>query len=483
MSDGAFQWAGCFRIVGRRYQDLVMIININKINRKIFMKLFKLLPILCLLALFQSYGMESEYKETYNPKRQRLMPSANAELKLPTAMEGLVVSKSALEHHSVEESKDTVMEVDTAIAAHNPAQQLIIRGEVEGQPSEAKEGIIVKDHRSEPLFKLLYDMITTMPPELINLILDYAKFAGKHVRTIDGENLFLTRNLITLSQHIIATRNCLGKIVVWDLETGKQLKIIADAQFNSIMFSESEFAFKGINSIAIVNWQTDSTRTISTDCNCFNYVAKLPHGPLMTYNHETKIIKLWDHNTGRLIQKMALKKHIHAVWPISEHIIATKELCRITLWDIDTGKEITTITLNSHPQKLIPLSATIIAIATEETIEIYDITISRLSRMIGSIIRGWFVAKLICTIKLQGNLIDVTKFPTENIIVAAIGNENKMTIELYDPETGYCLKNFETGLKAENYFSEGKIDCPSDSCIVAIGEGLQSGKEEIKIWN
>jgi hypothetical protein len=73
-------------------------------------------------------------EQTYTPGTQRsqLMPSATAAL-TPQAMEGLVIAQKAW---------------------HNR--------DVEGQMGESKEAIKVNNHRDEPRFQLLYNILDTM---------------------------------------------------------------------------------------------------------------------------------------------------------------------------------------------------------------------------------------------------------------------------------------------------------------------------------
>jgi WD40 repeat protein len=412
-------------------------------------RIFKSLLLITLaLGTTNAFGMDSLFEESkevfYTPGTQHSpsMPPASAAL-TPQAMMGLTLSQAAWQ------TRDTESHMD-----------------------ESKQEITVKDHSKEPHFQLLYDLLTTMPRELINLILDYAKeFEGRHVRTIN-EGLSLTRGIIMLSPHIIGAYDFEIKITLFDLETGKQLKTIEQAfVYNPIKFSENELAFfSNLNhKIIIVNWQKDTKRTMKIKGYLLDGAAKLPHGPLMTHYDQTATIKFWDPRTEKLIKKMnvGVDKY-YKITPLSERIIATAEPPLIILWDIHTGNKVTTITLkpDTYSQKLILLSAKILAIALEKTIEIHDITIP----------------KLIHTIETQDNLIDVTKFPTENIIVAAI-REREMTIALYDPATGECLKHFGTGLLAIPNFAEDTITCPSDTCIVARGYNRQNLKHEIKIWN
>jgi hypothetical protein len=418
-------------------------------------RLFKSLLLITLaLGSTNTFGMKSLFEESkeafYTSGTQHLIPSASAAL-TPQAMMGLTLSQAAWQTRDAESQMD-----------------------------ESKQEIMVKDHENDPRFKLLYDLLITMPRELINLILDYVKeFEGRLVRTIPiDEHSFFLCELITISPHVIGAcflRNDFfaTKTAIVDLETGEVLKaIFADTLPTKV--SKNELAFNNnAHGIDITNWQTGTTTTttIRTDENfddpvCFHRnIAKVPDGPLMIYNKNA--IEFLDLITGTKIKEINMDKPLSRAQPLSEQIIATIRSSVINLRNIHTGKEIGTIVTHSYPQKLIPLSATILAIVLEETIEIHDATIPQLLR----------------TIETQGKLIDVTKFPTRNIIVAAIAHEGKMIIALYDPKNGECLKNFETGFKfkATDCPSIGTLICSSDTCIVA--KSKHSGKREIRIWN
>lgn len=289
------------------------------------MKLFKFLPILCVLASFQSYGMESEHKETYNPKHQRSMPSANDELKLPEVMEELVISNRALEHHSDDESKNTVMEVDTATAAQNPLQQLVVYDE---------------KYKAD-VHKFLYDELAThkenpvlIPKELVQLILGYLpfhEFKGEHVISLNG------KNAIELSNGLIAYVQGNNKVVLWNPNINEQGRVIITMhlegemdEIDIIELSDGTLACTTRTTMVLVNPKTgDIKGSISYAPSTRIIVQELSENVLLllisSVNFYTPyLMLLYNVDTQKIIQipNDAIVPAISHIQRINKHLIA-----------------------------------------------------------------------------------------------------------------------------------------------------------------
>jgi WD40 repeat protein len=380
--------------------------------------------------------MDSEHKETYNSKPQRSMPSANDELKLPEAMEELVVSNRALEHHSVDEN-----------ARQNPLQQLVVYDE---------------KHKTD-VHKFLYDELAAhkespvlIPKELVQLILGYLpfhEFKGECACTIDGS---FFQETIELSNGIIAAFDH-NHIILIDSTSGNIIKKISIANSNDristtiklskniLVITSSDESWMN-HKIALYNCATGTCireTFVQAEDVPFLFLIKLPNHLLAVaqYNGSNQI-QIWDTKT-LTPTKLAITTNTKiadlAKASQQKKLLAACAYDKgsISLYQWDTGECKQTIETKQTWPNLIPLADNIIgsrnflhrrfnADNADSELQLWDCTTGKLLGRISNVANN-----------------KIVRLPNRLLAIFSVNGKRNTDVRLVDPRTGTCTKKFE----------------------------------------
>lgn len=485
------------------------------------------------LGTTHAFGMKSLFEESkeqvaYTPGTQHSpsMPSASAVL-TPQAIQGLVIAQAGLHNINIEECLKELADIERCIEEELEEKPATVKNHsneplFEEHKTEVKERTIIKGYRNEPLFKLLYDMLTTMPPELINLILDYAKneLAGKLVTSMTtGKPLRLGTSLSEIAPGIVACikasyYNHGSELNILDTATGKQLKEITSltSYFGGLLndgIIESALSTIFKKDHILTGFTIDKILPLSNEM----LVLGSEDGVLILLNWRTDCIK-------KIIDNAHNKNPIIALTKLSAHIFLSADDKKINIWDIH-GNLIKWLERNSDNSKekiinLIALSDHEVAIIISNLgIEIWNLNTSKITgriyhesafyngeytsyhsdlilaapKLLATVNNKYWSKHIICLWNLQTQKLQTTINTDQRIcrLLACPGPINSElivglndgSIAIYDPQTCTLKKSF----KAHNYCTDKLILLADNHIASAAQTGDCFSEHEIKIWS
>lgn len=391
----------------------------------------RLLFITATLGSTTIFGMESKNQEAYVPKRAATL--------MPTA-------------------RDTFLQETTTSSSSSMLSS--------AQARQIKQTTLIK---RQQLYALFYDLITTMPPELINIILDYysKEFYGKLQQTISVKTN--THTLLEVDPKTIATYSH-QYITFFEKSTGKHLKNVPMSGCTKVIKVDHAILAFGCrqttpNTLRLLPWTEEKSvgKTIQAHDTTMLDCALTPEKNVVTVTDNE--IKLWQ-STGEYIKTVPIHSDSILLTPLSETFIATGSDKRIDIWSLEDGTLQKTVNLEKYLENDDPLS-TLIAL-DEETLIIAS------NDHVGMV--KWRQENPISLMtKLQKPIRALTVLPLANAL--ATGYEDG-TIELYSSETLAFLKSFKATGPIIN--------------LIALAEGLQCASlascnaqrqnEAIQIW-
>jgi WD40 repeat protein len=240
-------------------------------------------------------------------------------------------------------------------------------------------------HRSQ-LNTLLYDKLDPMPPELIDIILDYEcyEFKGKLAKTLT-DHKGLVCSLIQLNDGRIASGSYDNTIKIWDPEFCKCVKTIVgntNTFFNIIQLTNNHIAFYSNDSIKAWDPSTNEcVRTLIKSPSTGKLLIQLSDGRIASDSY-TNFIEI--ESAENSLSRQTLIGHAGWVQCLiqlingryKDHIASGSWDHTIKIWNTRTGACVAT--LKGHTDMvscLIQLTNNLIASGSGDgTIKIWDLT-------------------------------------------------------------------------------------------------------------
>lgn len=158
------------------------------------------------------------------------------------------------------------------------------------------------------------------------------------------------------------------QINVWDVTTGQQKQVLKghprQVCFLAISLDGRRIAAGSYNSGIVTIWDANSGAMIQsftlggTEC-----IALSPDGKMLAIGGSTRVIKLFDVQSGKLLKTLGHKGTVTSVafHPHGKRLVSGSEDCTIKLWDVRTGQlkktlehhdKVTVVTINKSGTKM-----------------------------------------------------------------------------------------------------------------------------------
>jgi WD40 repeat protein len=183
---------------------------------------------------------------------------------------------------------------------------------------------------------------------------------GLAIRTLYGHRNLVNKAVFSPDGSMIVSCSDDKTIRLWDVNTGKSVKIISSAhskEIKDVVFSpdgQSLLSCSDDKTIKLIDIETSQViKTFSGHSKKVNSAAFSPDGGKIVSGSDDRSVKIWDTASGRVIKTFSDKSgsghkgyvNTVAFSPDGRHIASGGNDRKIKLWDIDKNKEILTIEL------------------------------------------------------------------------------------------------------------------------------------------
>ncbi|MBD2492437.1 CHAT domain-containing protein [Aulosira sp. FACHB-615] len=254
-----------------------------------------------------------------------------------------------------------------------------------------------------------------------------------------------------------------GTVILWDINTGKEIKTLREPGVRSVSFSPDgrTLAFAGDG---ITLWDTTTGRKIKTlmGYSIFNDVKFSPNGKTFASASHYPVVTIWDTTTGRKIRDLVHGHRVNQVSysPDGKILASASDDHKVTLWDTSNGRELKTF---------------------EETDQVAYVSFSPDGKIVASApasgsnvtIRDVSTGKTILTFLNHSDHIAGISFSPDSKIVASASIDN--TIQLWDVNTGKVVSTVRANITP----LVQSISFSPDGRTVAF----PSDKNTVRLWN